>query len=387
MTAGGRPRRRRVVLVCGPPLAGVTAVADALRDGLAGIPALAADLVVESVDLRPGDVAAAVVFVVSAAARLAASDCAMLDDLLDATAAPSGRVIGVVSKIDVHRGWRGAVDASRDRYPALVWVGVAAAPALGEPRVGRLVELLGACLSEEQNVLPNNSIRVTTEAPRKSGAERAVLLRGRTQQARVQLGALARRRCAAVRAELTAAAGALTRRDRRAFPDRVRARLEHAAAEVDDAVTDHLAVVAAELGLPDEVAPPAIDLPLPPDPAALTGGLESRLTMLLGTGFGLGVALTLGRTVAELAPGYAMGAAISGLCAGAALTAWVVAARRLLAERIAMQRWVAEAVDALRGAADEAVALRIVTVERLWSGAMPGSAAGDRRSESMYPRT
>ena len=108
--------------------------------------------------------------------------------------------------------------------------------------------------------------------------------------------------------------------------------------------------------------------------------------MLLGAGFGLGVALTLGRMVAELAPGYAAGAAIPGLLAGAALTAWVVAARRLLAERIAMQRWAAEAVDTLRGAADEIVALRIVTVERLWSTALPRSGPSGLPSESMRLR-
>lgn len=376
---------RRVVLVCGPPLAGVTAVADALRAGLTTDPADAYS-VVEPVDLRPGDSPAMVVFVVSAAAPPAASDRAVLDDLLDAVAGPSEQVIGAVSKTDVHRGWRGVVDANRDRYPALAWVGVAAAPVLGEPRIGPLVELLSTRLS---NVLPDNGFQVARRPPegaRKQDIERAALLRSRTQQARVQLGALARRRCAAVRADLTDAAATLTRRTRPGFTERVRARLEHAAGEVDDAVTEHLAVVAAELGLPDEVSPRSIELPRPADPAVASGGLESRLMMLLGAGFGLGVALTLGRMVAELAPGYAAGAAIPGLLAGAALTAWVVAARRLLAERIAMQRWAAEAVDTLRGAADEIVALRIVTVERLWSTALPRSGPSGLPSESMRLR-
>lgn len=388
MTAGGRPRGRRVVLVCGPPLAGVTAVVDALRDA----PADAGHPVVEPVDLRPGDAPVVVVFVVSAAAPPAASDCAILDDLLHAAAAPAEQMIGVVSKIDVHRGWRGVIDANRNRYPALPWVGVAAAPVLGEPQLGRLVELLAARRSETRNALPNNIIRVPPAAARMPPPSvDAGLLRSRIQQARVQLGALTRRRCAAARAELADAAAALARPDRRVFPERVRARLAQAAAEVDDAVTEHLAVVAAELGLPDEVSAPAIEPPRPADPAAASGGLESRLMMLLGAGFGLGVSLTLGRLVAGLAPGHAVVAVLPGLCAGAALTVWVVAARRLLAERVAMQRWAADAVDALRGAADEAVALRIVTAERRWSTAMlSGSPAPPRRgppSESMYLRT
>ena len=101
--------------------------------------------------------------------------------------------------------------------------------------------------------------------------ERAALLRSRTQQARVQRRP-ARRRCGGPRRSHRRGRD-VDRRTRPGFTERVRARLEHAAGEVDDAVTEHLAVV-AELGLPDEV--PAVDrAAAPADPAVASGGLAN----------------------------------------------------------------------------------------------------------------
>lgn len=355
------------VLVCGPPRAGVSAVAAALA--AAGVD------VVEPGALRTGVTPVVVVFVISAAGRPVASDFAVLDRVLGVWAAD--RVLGVVSKIDAHRRWRDAVAIGLARYPALPWSGVAAAPNLGEPRIGELLEAVRSRLELPREVLLDSTIGDMTQPGRQS---RVVPLRSRTQQARVQLGALVRRRCADLRTELTDAGGVLTRRSRAAFPDVVRAGLERAAADIDDAVTEHLAVVAAELGLRDVPSPAPLEPPAPAPPAAMSGTLESRLAVLLGIGFGLGVAVTLGRFVADLMPGHAALGILPGLFVGAALTGWVVLVRRLLAERVAMQRWAASGVDGLRGAADEAVALRIVAAERHW-GPGPSPPAS---SESMY---
>ncbi len=359
-----------IVLVCGPPRAGVTAAADALRDALVDVD------VVEPAGLRSGSTPAAVVFVISAAARLADSDCLLLDDVLGAV--PADRVVGVVSKVDAHRAWRDTVAASGSRYPTLSWVGAAAAPNLGERRIGELVAAVRVRLSDPAKMLPGRTIGPQSAPP-------SVLpVRGRTQQARVQLGALIRRRSAELRGELTDAGGALTRHRRADFPGIVHLRLERAAADVDDAVTEHLAAIAAELGLPDEAGPPSIDPPLPAGPAAAPGTLESRLTVLLGAGFGFGVAVTFGRFVADLVPDHAAVGALPGLAVGAGLTGWVVSARRLLAERVVMQRWAATAVDAWRVAVEEAVALRIVAAERGWSTPHRGPARSAAPSESMY---
>jgi hypothetical protein len=93
------------VLVTGPWLAGVSGVVAALRDRLPE------HAFVESTDLLAGEAPTAVVFVVSAAAALTESDCA----LLDAATADTDVVIGVVSKIDVHRNWRIVLTADRGR--------------------------------------------------------------------------------------------------------------------------------------------------------------------------------------------------------------------------------------------------------------------------------
>ncbi len=128
--------RDDVVLVSGPWLAGTTGVIAALRERLPQ------HTFVEPAELRPGAAPVAVVFVVSATAPLTESDCA----LLDAAAADTDAVIGVVTKIDVHRTWRDVLDADRriaaahaPRYAGMPWVGAAAAPDLGAPVVDDLV--------------------------------------------------------------------------------------------------------------------------------------------------------------------------------------------------------------------------------------------------------
>ena len=223
---------RDVVLVTGPWMAGVSSVGAALRDRLPE------RKFVESTDLGPGDVPMAVVFVVSAAAHLAASDCA----LLDAAAENTDVVVGVVAKIDVHRGWRDTVAANRDtlaahaaRYARVPWVGAAAAPDLGEPDVDDLVRAVRDELADlaipRRNRLRAWDSRLRKVARRfdrdvdgagrrarvdalreqrgtalrerrQNKTERSITLRGQIQQARVQLSYFARNRCSSVRTEL-----------------------------------------------------------------------------------------------------------------------------------------------------------------------------------------
>ncbi|OBB09416.1 hypothetical protein A5662_08610 [Mycobacteriaceae bacterium 1482268.1] len=116
---------RDVVLVVGPWLAGATGVIAALRDRLPE------HTFVEAHDVRAVDAPAAVVFVVSAVTPVTESDCA----LVDFAARHTDLVVGVVSKIDVHRGWRDVLAEDRtrlaahaERYRDMPWVGVAAAP-------------------------------------------------------------------------------------------------------------------------------------------------------------------------------------------------------------------------------------------------------------------
>lgn len=392
-------RRRPVVLVTGPWLAGSTSVAEALRVRLPDTE------FVETDDLHPGEVPEAVVFVVSATAKIAESDCA----LLDAAAANTDVVVPVVSKIDAHRTWRDTLAADRDiladyrpRYADAPWVGVAAAPDLGDPQLDELVEVLVPRLAsnslEERNQLRawefriestirdyrNGAVGVGRQAAaaqlrerraelvrrgRMTRTERSAELRNRTQQARAQLTYFARNRCASLRTELAEDAAGLTRAGTAGFPDLVEERITTVVGEVDDGIDEHLADIAATADLPADESPVRTDAPPLPAPPPRRS-LETRLMMLLGAGFGLGVALTLSRLVAGFAPGFTVAASVLCVAVGVALTLWVVSTRSLLGQRAALDRWAGEAVGALQATCEQAVATRVATAERDWTTAL-----------------
>ncbi len=396
---------RDVVLVTGPWMAGVSSVAAALRDRLPECK------FVESTDLGPGDAPMAAVFVVSAAAHLATSDCA----LLDAAAENTDVVVGVVAKTDLHRGWRDTVAANRDtlaahaaRYARVPWVGAAAAPELGEPD---LDDLVGAVRDELADVaIPRrNRLRAwdsrlkkvarrferdvdgagrrarvdalreqrgtALRERRQNKTERSITLRGQIQQARVQLSYFARNRCSSVRTELQEDAGGLSRRRIPGFEARVRERLDEVVAEVSDGTNAQLAEVAQAMGLrvvlPPQETPPALEVSPPP---LKSRRQETWLMTLLGAGFGLGVALTSSRLVggvaSRLAPGLAMAAAAACVAIGLVVTFAVVHIRGLLHDRAVLDRWVGDATSSLRLVVEELVAGRVLVAESALSTAL-----------------
>ncbi len=128
-----------VVLVVGPWLAGVSTLTAALRERMPERRFL------EAAELAPGIAPVAVIFAVSAVAPLAESDCALLDDAARCT----DLVIGVLTKIDVHRDWRAVLAADAElvgsrtaRLRDMPWVGVAAGPAGAAAQLGDLVAVL-----------------------------------------------------------------------------------------------------------------------------------------------------------------------------------------------------------------------------------------------------
>jgi hypothetical protein len=201
-----------------------------------------------------------------------------------------------------------------------------------------------------------------------SKSERAIALRSRIAQARVQLSYFARKRCASVRAELAEDAAGMTRRRLPGFEAYLRGRLEEVVAEVDQGVTEHLADLAHETGLSaDATAATGVTQPAPQIetgvPALASRRLETQLMTLLGAGFGLGVALTLSRLFAHLAPGFTAAGAALCVVIGVAVTVWVVRIRGLLRDRAVLDRWIGDATAALRSALQELVALRVVAAE------------------------
>lgn len=397
--------RRDLVLVTGPWLAGVSSVAAALRNQLPE------HVFVESPELGTGDAPMAVVFVVSASAGMTESDCA----LLDAAAEHTDVVVGVVSKIDVHLNWRQMLVADRDRlaahaprYGQVPWVGAAAAPEVGEPAVDELVGIVRRQLADS-DVARRNRLRAwesrlqkvaqrfdrdatgagrrarvdalreersaALRERRQSKSELTITLRGQIQQARVQLSYFARSRCSSIRTELQQDIASLSRRNMAGFEAHTRGRVEQVVAEVAEGTAAQLADVAQVLGVPVDVPPPD-RLPTVPvvAPPLKSRQLETRLMMLLGAGFGLGVALTLSRLVAGLLPRWApalTAAAIVGCVAvGLGATVWVVSARGLLHDRALLDRWVGDVTAALRSALEQLVAGRVLAVESLLSTAL-----------------
>lgn len=398
------PDAQRVdaVLVTGPWLAGVSAVVAALSEQLPE------HTFIESEDLVAGEVPSAVVFVVSAAAVLTGSDCA----LIDSAAAETDVVICAVSKIDLHRQWRDVMAVNCDtlathaaRYRQVPWVGVAAAPEHGEPRVGELVTTIRKQLADPEVARRNRlrawesrlqavvrryerdaegagrRVRVAALRQQRSTAlrqrrlmksERTIGLRSQTQQARVQLSYFARNRCGSVRSELQEDAASLTRRKLPSFEPHVCERVDEVITEVDEGCTKHLAGVAHGLGVTESSQPACAPLPHIEyvGPPMRSRRLETRLMMLLGAGFGLGVALTLSRLLADVAPGLTVAGIVACVAIGLALTVWVVGTRGLLHDRAVLDRWVGEVTGSLRTAAEQLVATRVLAAESALSSAL-----------------
>lgn len=390
--------RRDLVLVTGPWMAGVSGLVTALADRLGQ------HTFVEATELEPGEAPMAVVFVVSAAAHLTESDCV----LLDAAAEHTDVVIGAVSKIDVHRAWSDVRSANRDmlaahapRYAKVPWVGVAAAPDLGEPIVDDVVEAVSTQLEDPQVARRNRlrawESRLRTVAQRferdadgagrqarvdalreergdalrrrrQAKSERAVTLRGQLQQAQVRLSFFARNRCSSVRSELQEEAAQLSGRTMPGFEAHTRERAAAVVTEVSEGTVTQLDDVAQAVGLPMTLPAletlPTIDVASPPLKARRQ---ETWLMLLLGAGFGLGVALTLSRlmagVIAKLNPLLEIAAAVACVAIGLAVTFVVVNLRSLLHDRALLDRWAGEVTSALRSAVEELVATRVLAAE------------------------
>lgn len=410
-----RPVPSAAVLVVGPWLAGVSSLTAALRQRMPE------RQFVESDELPPDLAPVAVVFAVSAVAPLAASDCAVLDDAVRHT----DLVIGVLTKIDVHRDWRavlradaGAVGTHAPRLRDMPWVGVAAAPPRGRADLEALVELLRETLSDatlprrnrlrawethldeqigtisaaagdpEAAALHRRRDELLREA-RLSRTERAVALHSRIQQARVQLGYFARNRCASVRTELSEDAatwGALywgSRRRARDFHAYVAERAATVVDEVDSGVTEQFRDIAGELGFTAPSVPPAARVPELGAAGLTSRRLEMQLMMVLGAGFGLGVALAAGRLFTGLAPGLAVAGATAGGLLGVLLTVWVVGIRGLLHDRAQLDRWVGRVAAGLREATEVLVATRVLAAE---SDLTAQATAADERTAAEAAR-
>ncbi len=400
---------RDAVAVVGPARSGTTGLAAALASRLPSHPVLEVDR------LGPGDRPAVVVFVVSSAAPMTASQAVLLDNAASTTDA----VVAVVSKIDVHRTWPQVLAANRahlqrldGRHRATAWLGVAAAPEVGPPRLDELVDAVRAMLArsdlERRNMLRARHSQLSSRirdcergaAVRRSHAavlrqrlqirtERAIAVRAGLRQVRLHLSGHVRSQCVALRTELQQSAVA-------ASPDRVERfcreagrRAAELCGDLDRAVVDQLSSVEQGCGLAlasgwdsglASATRPGLEVSVPPPHR---GGLEDRLAVLLGAGFGLGAAVTLQRVVSALAPRWTALAVAGCLTLGAVLGWWVVRIRRSLSTRAALDRWATEFAASLRAALDERVAAALLAAEAAWNAAAAGQDAREHHDPDL----
>ncbi|GLP81153.1 hypothetical protein [Mycobacterium antarcticum] len=371
MTATGK-----VILVVGPPLSGIGGVVDGLRRQRPDLTIFGIDGVARQ---RPPD---AVLVVVSAVAPVTRSDWV----LVAPAAARADLVVGVVAKVDAHREWRDVADADRKlvsawdaRAAAMPWVGVAAAPDLGEPWLGELLAELDVRLADpdlpRRNQLQRSAFRASRG--RVAAARRASAARGVLQRARLGLLRFVRDGCAELRAELRDAASAVPVGGSVAYETLARGRVDQFFAGLDVEITRAIDAAATALG----VDPPAPIHRPPPGVSrspASARGLEGRLMAVLGVGFGLGIALASSRLLAGIAPGLAAAGWAAGAAMGLALMAWVVRTRGLLHERALLERWVTEVVGAVRWHAEAVVAERLLALD---------FAGAETRSEMLLTST
>jgi hypothetical protein len=288
----------------------------------------------------------------------------------------------VVSKIDVHRGWPQVLDANRAlaAQHALSWVGVAADPHIGPPKLESLIDALDVALARDRRsprnqLLPNKS----HVQSRISDRERAVAVR-QLRVARVHLTGRARATCASMRAELRRDVAGLSRRGVDEFCSGVLRRSARSVAELDATLSrlvDDLDIAGIDI--------PGIDVAEEACPALETylsrfGRVRAdRVTVALSVGFGLGAALTFGRLLADLAPAWTAVITVASVLAGIGLSGWVIRARVLAAERAALDRWVTEVTAGLRTAMEERVVTQLLAAESAMAAeATAGGNAGSR---------
>jgi hypothetical protein len=368
-------QNRHVIAVVGPPSAGVTSLAEVLAVRLPE------HAVIDASSAGEPD---AVVFVASAVAPLVDSDL----DLFQSASARTDLVVAAVSKIDAHRRWRDVLAADRalavgrdGRHLRTPWVGVAAAPDLGDPNVDLLVDTLRAGLAEP-DLAVRNEVRAHRTDPirgyRPSKSADALAIRVGIQRTRLTLVYFARRRCGELGEELRVEAAELARGAAARMQAGVRGTATDFVAAIDETIGRAVEDVAGTLRLtpPDRPAAP----PSPRLPALRPSArrLESRLMMVLGAGFGLGVALTLSRLTSQLGDGFEAIGLLAGGGAGLLLTIWVVGIRGVLHDRALMDRWVGEVASTLRSCAEEMIARRLLEAEIAFTAELADRASGPK---------
>jgi len=279
-----------------------------------------------------------------------------------------------------------------------VWTTAAVAPDIGPPAVADVVSALAAALADD-DVARRNSLRARADelhrelidfdrmvdadalsvlrARRTDAVERSLArrrnemadVRAGYQQVRLRLNNEITAGCVRLRAELQERAGAVTRRTVKPFTDTATERIGVFTAEVGETAMSEINCVAASLGLPTPQVP-ALEPPAAGSAPVRSAGLENRLSALLAAGFGLGVAVAVGRVFAGIAPDLIVGLPVVSALTGFAVMMWVVRTRGLLRDRAVLDRWVGELIATVRPTLQGAVTAQLLAAESAGAAAV-----------------
>ncbi|MGW5385490.1 hypothetical protein [Nocardia sp. NPDC003963] len=209
-------------------------------------------------------------------------------------------------------------------------------------------------------------------------------LRAQINLARVDLLTQVGSRVRALHTEARAELDGMDRAGRRAFPERLRQAVGQLTATVDMDIAARLTElrVRAAAAHPASMAPPEGTPPLRyepaptlgPDPQPRAGGVEDHLMIVLGASAGVG----LGRLMVSplsLVPALDAASVPVTLLLGAGAAAWVVRARRQLADRDHLRQWVADAVANVKAQLEQRAVTALVETESDLSDEMVRAAA------------
>lgn len=209
-------------------------------------------------------------------------------------------------------------------------------------------------------------------------------LRAQINLARVDLLTQVGSRVRALHTEARAELDNMDRAGRRTFPERLRQAVGQLTATVDADIAARLtelrvrAAAAHPASVPPPVGAPALRYePAPtlgPDPQPRPGGVEDHLMIVLGASAGVGLGRLMVSPLA-LVPALDAASVPVTLLLGAGAAAWVVRARRQLADRDHLRQWVVDAVANVKAQLEQRAITALVETESELSDEMVRAAA------------
>ncbi|MFI2231495.1 hypothetical protein [Nocardia testacea] len=209
-------------------------------------------------------------------------------------------------------------------------------------------------------------------------------LRAQINLARVDLLTQVGSRVRALHAEARAELDSMDRAGRRDFPERLRQAVAQLTGTVDLDIAARLTELRARAAAAHPATlPPAAGTPTPryepaptlgPDPQVRRGGVEDHLMIVLGASAGVGLGRLMVSPLA-LVPAWDAASVPVTLLLGAGAAAWVVRARRQLADRDHLRHWVADAVANVKAQLEQRAVTALVETESDLSDEMVRAAA------------